>query len=82
MGREDHKNGRIRAAYGHEPLGVMMDLRRVFIRSELRVVEACDYLVMSSVWFEVEPMPDDYWEITVKAEAKGPLRAAVEKALS
>lgn len=26
------------------------------------------YLVESSQWFQVEPLPDDYWEITVKKE--------------
>jgi hypothetical protein len=34
-----------------------------------------DRLVSSSQWFSMLPLPDDHWEITVKKENEGRLKA-------
>ncbi len=61
----------------HKPLYVSSDLRTssVTLRGESQAMVMSNLLVSSSQWFNVLPLPDDRWEVTVKQENEGRLQA-------
>jgi hypothetical protein len=48
------------------------------IYTESWVAEVVRWLVGESQWFQVEPLPDEAWDITVKAEFADRLAAYLE----
>lgn len=55
---------------------------RIFIiKGEDICADLASLLVHQSCWFEVMPLPDDYWEFTTKPEMDLKKFAVVEKEL-
>lgn len=41
---------------------------RTVVRSRPNLHIVCDKMIRRSMWFEVMPLPDDEWQVTVKNE--------------
>lgn len=50
------------------------------VEGENRSALVAEHLVRLSVFFTVQPLPDDAWEFTVKGEAERFLDAAIKEA--
>ena len=42
--------------------------RTLMVLGSDRLLIAVTELIKASAWFEVTPLPDDYWDVTVKDE--------------
>ena len=50
----------------------------VVVSGESKVIPLCRKLISASQWFSVTPLPDDRWEVVVKAENESHLRVWAE----
>lgn len=45
-----------------------MRTKTVEVRGEPFVADVASHLISRSAWFQVEPLPNDWWLVTVKPE--------------
>lgn len=50
---------------------------RAVLEGQQAAAKIAQELVQASVWFEITPLPDDWWEVRVKRSDKDTLKALI-----